>query len=162
MPWHLISKRGLQLYCLLSALVAIIGGGMFVVFGMAAVPRVVGVEYAALVNALSNSVGAIDSSVRVTFDTWYRALGWYWLMAGVMLLWVTPRVDEETAWFRFINVGFMAVGVAAAVTIAQSGTNVHNRFGALVPEFGIPLLAIVWQYFVAKTPKGASFGAAHG
>ena len=126
------------------------GGGTFVLLGTEGLPQVVGVEYPSLVDDLSRSVAGIDDTVRATFDTWYRALGWYWLVTGAMLFWITRNIEVETVWFRFINIGFMAVGVATTVTIAETGTNIHNRYGALIPEYGIPLLAIIWQYFVAR------------
>lgn len=86
----------------------------------------------------------------MTYSTWYRVLGWYWFVTGLMLFWITPRVQLRTDWFRFIHISFMAVGVASLVTIAQSGTNAHNRYGAVAFEIGIPCAAILWQWFVAR------------
>ncbi len=146
-----ISFRGIQAYAVASALIAILGGGSFVLGGVDGVPAAVGTEYPSLVPALESAASAIDASARATFDTWYRALGWYWLVTGLMLLWITPQVHRYTAWFRFIHVGFMAVGVANAITIADTGTNAHSRYGAVAIELLVPTLAMLWQWSVAKS-----------
>jgi hypothetical protein len=36
------------------------------------------------------------------------------------------------------------------VTIAESGTNAHNRYVPVVFQLGIPIAAIVWQRYVAR------------
>jgi hypothetical protein len=149
---RVVSLRLLQLYSLGSATIAVLGGGAFVLGGIDGVARVVGTEYSALVPMLEQASASIDPEAGVTFSTWYRVLGWYWLVTGLMLFWITPKVQLRTDWFRFIHVAFMAVGVASLVTISQHGTNVHNRFGAVVFEIGIPSAAIVWQWFVARSP----------
>lgn len=152
MPRRRISLRLLQVYCVFSALIALAGGGTFVLYGIDGLPRVVGTEYGGLVAPLTDAAGQIEPKIRVTFSTWYRSLGWYWFTSGLMLLWITPNVERQTAWFRFIHLGFMAAGVATAVTISESGTNLHNRYDAMIPEFGIPAAAMVWQWFVARAP----------
>ena len=155
-----VSFRALQVYCVLSAAIAIVGGGNFVVNGVDGVPRAVATEYPGLVADLEVASAAIDAAVRPTFDTWYRSLGWYWLVTGLMLLWIVPRVRTATAWFRFIHLGFMATGVANAVTIATTGTNVHSRYDAVAIELTVPTVAILWQTWVAHgaaaetTPAG--------
>lgn len=151
-----LSRREFQGYCLLSALVALAGGGSFLLLGAEGVPRVTGAEYPALVDPLTEALVAIPLSERPTFDLWFRVLGWYWLSAGLMSAWITPRVEFETAWFRFVNLAFMAVGVASALTISQTGTNAHLRYDALLPQIGIPLTAIVWQTLMCRAAKRAA------
>ena len=90
MNWTLISLRGLQLVCLFSATIAVFGGGTFVLFGTEGLAMVVGTEYPALSPLIDQSAKSIEPSMKITFDTWYRALGWYWLVSGVMLFWITP------------------------------------------------------------------------
>lgn len=150
MNWQTISLRGLQAYCLISALIAVVGGGSFVVAGADGLALVVGAERPELAPLLQTAADAIDDRVRGIVDTWYRALGWYWLMTGLMVLWITPRIAERTDWFRFVGVAFMAVGVGNAVSMVQSGAGVHDSYVGLAFEFGIPLLAIVWQAAVAR------------
>ena len=145
-----ISLRLLQAFALINATIAVVGGGTFVVFGVDGVARVVGTEYAALVPMLQEASANIDAEARVTFSTWYRVLGWYWLVTGLMLFWITPKIHLRSDWFRLIHVGVMAVGIASLATIAESGTNAHNRYGAVVLELGIPIAAIVWQRYVAR------------
>lgn len=158
MSWPTISLRGLQVYCLLSALIATVGGGTFVWNGTDGVALVLGTEYPALAPMLEEHTESISASARPSFDLWYRALGWYWFMTGVMLFWITAKVALHSGWFRCIHVAFMAVGVASVVTLIESGPNEHIRYFGLIPEFGIPLLAIVWQGFVARQ---AALGKSH-
>ena len=150
-----VSFRGIQVYAVGSALMAIVGGGSFVLLGVDGVPAVIGTEYPSLVPALESAASAIDPSTRATFDTWYRALGWYWFVTGLMLLWITPQIHRNTAWFRFIHVGFMAAAVANAVTIVDTGTNAHSRYGAVVIELIAPTVAMLWQRSVAKSQLGS-------
>lgn len=146
-----ISLRGLQAFMLISAVIAILGGGSFVLSGIDGVARVLGTEYPALKPMLGEAASAMAAEPRVTFDHFYRVLGWYWLMTGVMLLWITPSVASQTAWFRFIHIAFMAVGVANILSMAEYGTNAHLRSVALVPELGVPCVAMFWQTLVARS-----------
>ena len=147
-----ISYRTLQVYAVFSALIAIVGGGTFVLFGIDAVPMVVGTEYPDYVAELEKSARHISESVPVTFETWYRLLGWYWVMIGLMLLWITPSISSSTAWFRFIHFAFMAAGISNALTIASSGVNVHARYDAVIVELLVPTLAMIWQWRVSRYP----------
>jgi hypothetical protein len=157
-----LSLRALQLVSLVSAAIAISGGGTFVLLGSAGLAVVVGAEYSSLSPVLEQAVSNIEPEVRATFDTWYRALGWYWLMTGVMLLWIIPSVQYRTDWFRFLHMGFMAVGIASIFTIADSGTNLHNRYGAVAFELGIPVLLMLWQRSVALAYTGRRHGGSEG
>jgi len=140
---------------LISAVVAILGGGSFVVLGIDGVERVLGTEYSALKPMLGEAAAAMAAEPRVSFDHFYRVLGWYRLMTGVMLLWITPSVASRTAWFRFLHIAFMAVGVSNILSMAEYGTNAHLRAMALVPELGIPCAAILWQTLVARNAAHA-------
>ncbi|MGI9327009.1 MAG: DUF4345 family protein [Pseudomonadales bacterium] len=84
--------------------------------------------------------------------TWYRALGRYWLSTGLMLLWIVLKIETQTAWFRFVHIGFMAVGVANLVTIMDTGTNTHSRYDAVIIELAVPLVFIAWQWSL-RSPK---------
>lgn len=151
-----ISYRALQVYAVFSALIAIIGGGTFVVAGIDAVAMVVGVEYPGYVAQLETSALHISESVPVTFDAWYRLLGWYWVMTGLMLLWITPSINSSTAWFRFIHTAFMAAGISNALTIINSGVNLHARVDAVAIELLVPTLAMIWQWRVSQYPITAN------
>lgn len=154
MSRKIFSLRALQAISTISALVAIVGGMTFVMFGAEGLALVVGTEYPSLSLLLEEAVSDIEPEIKITFDTWYRTLGWYWFLTGVMLLWIIPRIQYRSDWFRFIHVGFMAVGVASAITIMDSGTNIHNRYFALIPELGVPTLLIIWQWFVGRSFAG--------
>jgi hypothetical protein len=149
-----LSYRTLQVYAVFSALIAIVGGATFVLMGIDAVPIVVGTEYPDYVAELEISARRISESEPVTFEAWYRLLGWYWVMTGLMLLWITPSIGASTAWFRFIHFGFMAAGVSNAITIVTSGVNVHARYDAVIIELLVPTLAMIWQWRVSRYPIG--------
>ncbi len=51
--------------------------------------------------------------------------------------------------FAVIN-GIIAVGFASLLTITEHGQNIHNRYGAVIIELSVPLLAIFWQWRVAR------------
>jgi len=92
----------------------------------------------------------MNNTAKASFDIWYRALGWYWLMMGVMLLWIVPKIQYRTDWFRFIHISFMAVGIARALTIAENLDAPQNRYGAVAVELLVPVVLIIWQSFVAR------------
>jgi hypothetical protein len=96
MNQQLVSLRGLQIVSLVSATIAVIGGGTFVLAGTDGVAMVVGSEYPSLSPLVKQATETIDPTMRVTFDTWYRALGWYWLTTGLMLFWITPKIQYRT------------------------------------------------------------------
>lgn len=150
MTFQNASLRGLQLVSLVSAAIAILGGGAFVLNGIDGVPLVVSREYPELESALSHAAANIDVKMKVTFDHWYRVLGFYWFVTGLMLLWIIPRIQQQTAWFRFIHLGFMAVGISSLLSIAEYGTNTHNRYGAVIIELSVPSILILWQWYVAR------------
>ena len=87
-----LSLRGLQLFSLLSATLAVLGGGTFVLRGIDGLAQVVGVEHAELAPLMHETAMTLEGKAKVTLDHYYRALGWYWLMTGVMLFWIVPRI----------------------------------------------------------------------
>ena len=92
-----ISLRGLQAFMLINAVIAIVGGGSFVLSGIDGVERVLGSQYPELKPMLSEAAAAMAAEARVSFDHFYRVLGWYWVMTGTMLLWITPSVATTTS-----------------------------------------------------------------
>jgi hypothetical protein len=145
-----ISLRSLQAISIISALIAITGGGTFMLNGVDGVALVVSSEYPELKPLLQLAAADIDAASRVTFDHWYRVLGWYWLVTGLMLLWIIPNVQHNTAWFRLIHLSFMAVGLSSLLSIMEYGTNVHNRYGAVIIELSVPSLLMLWQWYEAR------------
>ena len=89
------SYRALQAFAVVSATIAIVGGGTFVLLGIDAVPVVVGTEYPHIVTELEKSVQQISETAPVTFDTWYRLLGWYWVSAGLMYFGLRLQLEHQ-------------------------------------------------------------------
>ncbi len=145
-----ISLRFLQAFSAVSALIAIWGGGTFMLNGVEGVALIVSTEYPELKPMLELAATNIEAAPRVTFDHWYRVLGWYWLVMGLMLLWIIPKIQYQTAWFRLIHLSFMAVGLSSLLSISEYGTNTHNRYGAVVIELAIPALLMLWQWYEAR------------
>ena len=143
------SYRGIQVYAVISSIIAIAGGGTFVLYGVEGVALVAGTEYPNLVPALHAAAQLIPDATRPTFDTFYRMLGWYWLVTGLLLLWITPAIGTSTAWFRLIHLAFMSTGIANGITIMDSGLSAHGRYGAVIIELLVPTLAMIWQWRVS-------------
>jgi len=141
-----MSRRLLQIFAAVNALVALYKGGAFVVLGIAAVPSIAGPE-----------IPGIGESTQSLLDTWYRVLGWVWVSVGLMLAWITPAIETHTAWFRLIFVAFMCVGVGRLSAVAAHGFTSENTLGAIALEILVPSVCIVWQGFVAR---GAASGLA--
>jgi hypothetical protein len=140
----MISRRLLQFFVGLNALVAVYNGGAFLLFGIEGVPIVARVE-------LSIPIDAIDEPARGVLDTWYRALGWVWLSVGLMLAWILPSVERSTAWFRFIHIAFLCVGIGRLASVLEYGVTRHNPLWAIAIEIVVPLAFIAWQSRVASS-----------
>jgi hypothetical protein len=132
---NLTSRRFLQLFAGVNVLIACYNGGAFVLLGIDAVPLIARAE-------LGSGVG---DPARALLDTWYRVLGWNWVCVGLMLAWVIPAIERHTAWFRFIMVAFMAVGVGRISAVAAFGFSDHNPAYAIAIELLVPTVCIVWQ-----------------
>jgi hypothetical protein len=135
-----MSRRLLQIFAAVNALVAIYNGGRFVLWGIDAVPAVAGLDL----------VVELAEPARGVLDTWYRVLGWVWVTTGLMLAWITPAIETHTAWFRLIFVGFMCVGIGRLAAVLAHGVSSENTLAAIALEILIPLACIVWQGYVAK------------
>ena len=139
MNWHQISLRGLQLYCVVSALIAVVGGGSFVILGSGALTY--------FSQGGVSTLADLNATTLAWVDIWYRTLGCYWLSTGLILAWLTPTVQTQTAIFRLTHIGFIGAGVATTFALSE-GSQVRSIV-ALLPELGIPALAILWQLALA-------------
>jgi hypothetical protein len=124
-----MSRRLLQVFAVVNVLVAFYNGGRFLFLGIDAEPGSGGV------------------------DLWYRVLGWFWITSGLMLAWITPRIEVHTAWFRLIFVAFMSVGLGRLAAVAAHGVSAENTVIAIAIEIAVPLACIVWQGFVARAAR---------
>src|SRR5262245_40038784 len=140
-----MSKRLLQIFAAVNVVIALWNGGRFVALGIAAVPEIVSAEL----------INQIPAPAWGLLDTWYRVLGWVWVTTGLMLAWITPAIDRHTAWFRFIFVAFMCVGVGRLAAVFDHGFSIENTVPAIALEIAIPLACIVWQTFVAQDARAS-------
>jgi hypothetical protein len=136
-----MSRRLLQIFAALNALVAIYKGGVFVLCGIDAVPVIAGVDLAL----------QISEAARGILDTWYRVLGWIEVTTGLMLAWITPAIETHTAWFRLIFVSFMCVGVGRLASVLDRGFSTQNTAAAIAIEIAVPLACIAWQRQVTRS-----------
>jgi len=135
-------KRALQIFAALNALIALYNGGKFVVLGIEAVPLPKGLEL------------QLAEPVRGLLDTWYRVLGWTWLTTGLMLAWITPKIETQTVWFRLIFVAFMCVGVGRLAAVIAHGFTAENTVLAIALEIAIPAACLVWHAIVVRQTRG--------
>lgn len=136
---NLTSRRILQIFLAVNVLLAGYNGGAFVLLGIDAVPLIARAE-------LGGGINEVD---RAQLDTWYRVLGWNWVCVGLMLAWIIPSIERHTAWFRFIMIAFMGVGVGRVSAVLAYGFSERNPAYAIGLEILVPLACIVWQSRVA-------------
>ena len=129
-PRHRGARRGLQ------ALVALFG---LVAVGTAVAEIAVG---AALV-----SQGA---AVPADVDSNYRFFAAFWLGAGLVLLWIVPRVESATAPLRAVTGLVFLGGLARLISIAAVGAPSAMFLGLLVLELVLPPIMISWQSRLAR------------
>ena len=137
-----MSRRLLQIAVSLAALNAILGGGIFLLWGLDGL-------------RLTGSRLSIDPTNPSwsTIDYLFRAIAGIWLVLGLMFAYVVPAVEKETAWFRFCCLAIFAMGVGRLFSVVRLGAGSNPVF-AMVLEFVFPPLLVFWQSRVASAQRG--------
>lgn len=78
----------------------------------------------------------LDSNVR-----FYSGL---WLSIGIVLFWITPRVEHEKAMLRVIAIFFFLGGIGRLISILTCGIPSPIYFIYVLLELSFPLLTL-WQ-----------------
>ncbi|MCO1593956.1 DUF4345 domain-containing protein [Micromonospora sp. RHAY321] len=132
-----MSKRGLQVVLAILASVAVASG----LYGMLAGPT-----------ALPGS-GPVDATV----DSEYRFTNAFWLVAGVVVWWAIPRVQQATAVLRVALGAAFLGGLARLLAAAVSGWPHPIFLGALGVELVVVPTVLLWQARVSNAARrGAS------
>ena len=124
----------------ISAVQALIGGGLYLWFGGAGLSIVTGSPL----------------SIEPTAPTWvvvdymYRALAGIWFALGLMLAFILPSIEKHSAWFALICTAIFAMGVGRLLSVLQYGSVPQNSLGAMIAEFVLPPVLVLWQRRVAK------------
>ena len=69
---------------------------------------------------------------------------------GLMLAYMVPAIEKHGAWFALACVGIAGMGVGRLLSSLEFEPAPANSGGAMVAEFVMPPLLIVWQRFVAR------------
>ncbi len=89
---------------------------------------------------------------HVLLDSNLRFLGGLWLMLGLVLIWLVPRIERETALFRVLWLMVFAGGVGRLLSMLALGLPPWPFIGFTLLEIvGAPLF-IIWQAGVAASP----------
>jgi hypothetical protein len=83
-------------------------------------------------------------------DYMFRALAGIWLALGLMLAYVTPSIEKHSAWFALICVAVFGMGVGRLLSLVQFTPAPGNSVGAMVAEFLVPPILVLWQRSVAR------------
>lgn len=85
----------------------------------------------------------------VLLDSNLRFFGGLWLMLGLVLIWLVPRIERETALFRVLWLMVFAGGVGRLLSMLATGLPPWPFIGfTLLEILGAPLF-ILWQFRVA-------------
>ena len=133
-----MSRRLLQIAVSVAALNAILGGGVYLLFGLGGL-------------SLTGSNLSIDQTNPSwsTIDYLLRAMAGIWLALGLMFAYIVPSIERYTAWFRFCCLAIFAMGVGRLFSISALGAGSNPVF-AMVLELLLPPLLVFWQSRVAN------------
>lgn len=141
-----MSRRLLQVFVGISAIQAMLGGGLYLWFGVAGL-----------------SIGTPSPlSIDITDPAWsrvdymYRAIAGIWFTLGVMFAYMIPSIEKHSAWFRLACAGIFFMAVGRLLSSMAFPPAPENSTGAMIAEFVIPPIYVLWQWWVAR-----SHGEAH-
>ena len=135
-----MSRRILQVLVSLSALQGILGGGLFLVMGVAGL---------SLGASTPLEFDATDPAwARV--DYMYRAVSGIWLALGLMFAYMVPSIEKHSAWFALACGAIFAMGVGRLLSSMAFAPVPENSTGAMIAELVIPPIYILWQRSLAR------------
>lgn len=120
----------------------------FTVAGLACIPVVTG---ALTLLGLADPIYA-DAGLppHALLDSNLRFFGGLWLVAGLAMAWLIPRIERETALYRVLWLMIFAGGVGRLLSMGLVGPPPWPFIGfTLLELLGAPLF-IAWQARVAK------------
>lgn len=122
-----MSRRALQVVSGLLALIPVITGGL----------TMMGLRDPIYASAGLPPLPLLDGNLRF--------LGGLWLVAGLAMLWLIPRIERETALFRVLWLMIFAGGIGRLLSMASVGAPPWPFIGFTLLEIvGAPFF-IAWQ-----------------
>ena len=135
-----MSRRLLQIAVSISAVQALLGGGFYLALGVAGL---------SVFAPTPLSIDASDPSWSAV-DYMYRALAGVWFALGLMFAYMVPTIEKHGAWFALACVAILGMGVGRLLSSMAFEPAPANSLGAMVAEFVLPPILIVWQRRVAS------------
>ena len=136
-----MSRRILQILVSISAIQAILGGGFYLLWGVAGL-----------------SIGAptplefdVADPAWSRVDYMYRAIAGIWLALGLMFAYMVPSIEKHSAWFLLACVGIFGMGVGRLLSSLAFPQPPENSIGAMIAEFLVPPIYVFWQRRIARS-----------
>ena len=128
-----MSRRALQVVSGLLAVIPVLTGGL---------------TMTGLSDPIYASAGLPPHAL---LDSNLRFLGGLWLVAGLAMFWLIPRIERETALFRTLWLMIFAGGLGRLVSMALVGPPPWPFIGFTLLEIAGAPLFIAWQARVARS-----------
>ncbi len=135
-----MSKKALQIVLAILALIPILTGGMDLILGTGALN-------------LGGTAGVFPPEVinNAFLDSQTRFFGAIWFGIGLMMYWIIPSIDKQTALLRLLAGGIFLGGIGRLSSVFLVGPPPTEFFAFIALELiGMPLL-ILWQSRISKS-----------
>jgi len=93
---------------------------------------------------------AVGLPAHALLDSNLRFLGGLWLVSGLALFWLIPRIEHETVLFRVLWLMIFAGGVGRLLSMAFVGPPPWPFIGFTLLEIAGAPLFIAWQARLAR------------
>jgi len=144
-----LHRRLLQIAAVLSAVHFVTGGAFYLWRGVAGL---------SLFTPSPLPVEAGDP-MWANLDYMFRAFAGIWCALGVMLFYIVPSIERQSAWFALIFLAVFAIRVGRLLSYLSFGPAEGNSVGAMIGELVMPPVYVLWQRWVAR--RCAALAAVH-
>lgn len=115
---------------------------------LAAIP--VGTGLVTMMGLADPIYASANLPANALLDSNLRFFGGVWLMAGLAMLWLLPRIDTETALFRTLWLMVFAGGIGRLLSMAWLGLPPWPFVGFTILEIVGAPLCLAWQARLAR------------
>jgi hypothetical protein len=134
-----LNRRLLQVMAALSAIHFLSGGGYYLWLGIDGL------------SMFTPSPLPIDANpMWANIDYMYRAFAGIWFALGIMLAYIIPSIERQSAWFATIFLAVFLMGLGRFLSFLEYGHADGNSIGAMIAEFLLPPICVFWQRRVAR------------
>jgi Domain of unknown function (DUF4345) len=141
-----MSKKALQIVLGVLGLIPILTGGLDLMLGT---------------SALNIAGASVSSEVlnNAVLDSQTRFLGAIWFGIGIILYWVLPSIEKQTALLRLLMGGIFLGGIGRLTSAFLVGIPPNHFIAATALELmGMPLL-VLWQSLISTSNNMAGRSA---